>query len=279
MVFGGFAFTGGDLKPVMESIPHEMIIIGGAAAGALIAGNSMKELKQFGGGIGKIFKGPRHKKQDHHRRDLPRLDADEDAAHRRPRRGGKPHVDRSASPRRCSPNYPRLLKANTLDHADLRHAAPRSWCRRARSRSARRRGGHGQFASRPTITTTIRPAPCSRPRRRPARAGHRRGRAGRGQDHGLDRQAARDPGRDDRLGAGRHLHGRAARLWHRRRRSPSRCKQVVESDESIFQVVKQIIVASLHGHPLPLVIEGARSSISHRTSRPSPTCSTALRGR
>ena len=34
MVFGGFAFTGGALGPVMESIPHEMIIIGGAAAGA-----------------------------------------------------------------------------------------------------------------------------------------------------------------------------------------------------------------------------------------------------
>src|SRR6201990_2153870 len=64
MVFGGFAFTGGKLGPVMESIPHEMIIIGGRALGATISGNSMKELKQFGGGIGKIFKGPKYKKQD-----------------------------------------------------------------------------------------------------------------------------------------------------------------------------------------------------------------------
>ena len=31
MVFGGFALTGGALGPVMHAIPHEMLIIGGAA--------------------------------------------------------------------------------------------------------------------------------------------------------------------------------------------------------------------------------------------------------
>ena len=51
MVFGGFAITGGALGPVMEAIPHEMLIIGGAAAGALIIGNSGKELKAMGGGL------------------------------------------------------------------------------------------------------------------------------------------------------------------------------------------------------------------------------------
>ena len=65
MVFGGFAFTGGDLHPIMESIPHEMIIIGGAAVGAIVAGNSMKEIKQLLGGFGKIFKGPKYSKKDY----------------------------------------------------------------------------------------------------------------------------------------------------------------------------------------------------------------------
>ena len=65
MVFGGFAFTGGALGPVMEAIPHEMLIIGGAAAGALIIGNSGKELKGLGAGLGKVFKGPKYKKQDY----------------------------------------------------------------------------------------------------------------------------------------------------------------------------------------------------------------------
>jgi flagellar motor component MotA len=40
MVFGGFAFTGGALGPVMHAMPHEMLIIGGAAVGALVTGNS-----------------------------------------------------------------------------------------------------------------------------------------------------------------------------------------------------------------------------------------------
>ena len=45
VVFGGFVITGGALGPILEALPHEMMIIGGAAVGAIIAGNSMKELK------------------------------------------------------------------------------------------------------------------------------------------------------------------------------------------------------------------------------------------
>src|SRR3546814_11224318 len=45
----------------------------------------------------------------------------------------------------------------------------------------------------------------------------------------------------------------------------NRCKQVIEEDGAIYHVVKQIIVASLHGHPQPLVIEAARSRLSHAT--------------
>ena len=65
MVFGGFAITGGALGPVMHAIPHEMLIIGGAAVGAVVAGNSMHELKAIGGCFKRIMKGPQHNKQDH----------------------------------------------------------------------------------------------------------------------------------------------------------------------------------------------------------------------
>lgn len=65
MVFGGFALTGGALGPVLHALPHEMLIIGGAAVGAIIAGNSMHEIKALGRGLGKVFKGPRHNKEDH----------------------------------------------------------------------------------------------------------------------------------------------------------------------------------------------------------------------
>jgi chemotaxis protein MotA len=65
MVFGGFAITGGALEPVLHAIPHEMLIIGGAALGATVAGNSLHELKALGGGLAKVFKGPKFVKQDH----------------------------------------------------------------------------------------------------------------------------------------------------------------------------------------------------------------------
>ena len=65
LVFGGFALTGGALGPVMAAVPHEMLIIGGAAVGALVAGNSTHELKALCGGLAKVFKGPKFNKQDH----------------------------------------------------------------------------------------------------------------------------------------------------------------------------------------------------------------------
>ncbi|TIX51521.1 flagellar motor stator protein MotA [Alteraurantiacibacter aquimixticola] len=65
MVFGGFVIAGGSLGPVLAAVPLEMMIIGGAALGATVAGNSMHELKLLGAGLGKVFKGPRYSDQDH----------------------------------------------------------------------------------------------------------------------------------------------------------------------------------------------------------------------
>ena len=64
MVFGGFALAGGSLGPVMTALPHEMVIIGGAAVGMLIVSNDVRSLKQLGGGIGRIFKGARFDRTD-----------------------------------------------------------------------------------------------------------------------------------------------------------------------------------------------------------------------
>ncbi len=43
----------------------------------------------------------------------------------------------------------------------------------------------------------------------------------------------------------------------------NRAKQVIEADAAIYHVAKQLIIASLNGHPQPLVIEAARASIEH----------------
>jgi chemotaxis protein MotA len=65
MVFGGFMVSGGNLGPVLAALPTEMMIIGGAAVGALLIGNSIALLKQVGAGFAKILKGPKFVKDDY----------------------------------------------------------------------------------------------------------------------------------------------------------------------------------------------------------------------
>jgi len=43
----------------------------------------------------------------------------------------------------------------------------------------------------------------------------------------------------------------------------NRVRAIIEDDLKIYEVAKQIIIASLHGHPQPLVIEAARSGLDH----------------
>jgi chemotaxis protein MotA len=65
MVFGGFMLAGGSMMPILKALPFEMIMIGGAAIGATVIGNSMHELKLIGGAFAKVFKGPTYSDEDH----------------------------------------------------------------------------------------------------------------------------------------------------------------------------------------------------------------------
>ena len=42
-----------------------------------------------------------------------------------------------------------------------------------------------------------------------------------------------------------------------------RLQAIVKEEAEMYHVIKQLIVASLHGHPQPLVIEAARAGIGH----------------
>jgi chemotaxis protein MotA len=64
-VFGGFIMSGGSLDSVIEAAPHEVLTIGGAAIAALLIGGSMYSLKKMGGDVGKILKGPKWKPNDY----------------------------------------------------------------------------------------------------------------------------------------------------------------------------------------------------------------------
>ncbi|MDE2182374.1 MAG: flagellar motor stator protein MotA [Alphaproteobacteria bacterium] len=63
-VFGGFLMSGGSLTSVIEAAPHEILTIAGAATAGLLIGSSLYSLKKVGRDIGKVIKGPKWKPED-----------------------------------------------------------------------------------------------------------------------------------------------------------------------------------------------------------------------
>ncbi len=275
MVFGGFALTGGNLGPVMHALPHEMLIIGGACAGALIIGNSTKELKALGGGLGKVFKGPKYNKQDYLdciflvSKLMKMLKAEGPVAL-------EPHIEDPTSSAIFS-EYPKLLKDQTLVHLicdTLRlvvvssgtldpHAVEEVMDNAIKTHHHHSikpaEGLQGLADALPAlgivaavlgVVKTM--GSIDKP---PAILGGMIGSALVGTFLGV------------LLAYG--LVGPFA----------NRAKQVIESDAAIYHVVKQMIIASLHGHPQPLVIEAARSGIEHSNQPSFAEVFDGMRGR
>lgn len=275
MVFGGFAITGGSLGPVLHAIPHEMLIIGGAAIGALIIGNSGAELKAVGSGLGKVFKGPKYKKQDYLdviflvSKLMKMLRMDGPIAL-------EPHVEDPKSSAVFS-EYPRLLADHTLVNliADtLRLVVVSSGTLDVRAvedvmDNAIKTHHHEVEGPQHTLQNLADALPA------------------------LGIVAAvlgvvKTMGSIDKppsiLGAmigsalvGTFLgvllaYGMVGPL-------SGRLKQIIDADAAIYHTVKQIIIASLHGHPQPLVIEAARSGIAHHNQPGFAEVFDGLRGR
>lgn len=259
MVFGGFVFTGGALGPVLHALPHEMIIIGGAAAGALIIGNSGKQLKALGGGLGKAFKGPTYTKKDFLdviflvSRLMKMLRVEGPIAL-------EPHVEDPKSSAVFA-EYPKLLKDSALVHliADtLRlvvvssgtldvHAVEevvdnsiKTHHHEALHPATQLQGladalpALGIVAAVLGVVKTM--GSIDEP---PAVLGGMIGSALVGTFLGV-------------LLAYGIVGPLAGRL-----------KQVLDQDEQMFHAVKQVIISSLHGWPQPLVVESARSGLGH----------------
>ncbi|MEX0302346.1 MAG: flagellar motor stator protein MotA, partial [Leisingera sp.] len=68
MVFGGYLLAGGKMAIILKSLPFEMMMIGGAAAGSFLIANDMGGVKHTIKDVGKVFKGPKWKPDDY--RDL-----------------------------------------------------------------------------------------------------------------------------------------------------------------------------------------------------------------
>jgi chemotaxis protein MotA len=275
MVFGGFMLTGGDIGPVLHALPHEMLIIGGAAVGALITGNSGADLKALGGGLGKVFKGPRYKKQDFLDCILllgkltKMLKSDGPVAL-------EPHVE---DPKSSSifAEYPKLLADSTLVHLicdTLRLVVVSSGKLDVHAVEDVMDNGlktHHHDAIRPAdnLQSLADALPA---------LGIVAAVLGVVKTMGsIDKPPAILGGMIGSALVGTFLgvllaYGIVGPF-------ANRCRQVIESDAAMYHMVKQIIIATLHGHPQPLVIEAARSSLTHSNQPAFAEVFDAMRGR
>ena len=209
LVFGTYVVAGGSIGVIMHALPIEMTIIGGAAVGATLVGNSMADIKALFGGIAKAFKGPKYNKKDFLdtiflvSKLMKMLRTDGPVA-------VEPHIEDPKSSAIFA-EYPKLMKDDTLIHLicdTLRLVVVSSGTldphavEEVMDNAIKTNHHHSNRAGQQSADA----------RRRVSRARHRRRRARRREDDGLDRSAAGDPRRDGRLGAGRHLPRRAARL-------------------------------------------------------------------
>ena len=275
LVFGGFALTGGNLGPVMHALPHEMLIIGGAALGSLIIGNSGADLKALAGGLGKVFKGPQYKKQDY-------LDCIllVSTLMKMMRTEGpvavEPHIE---DPKNSTifQQYPKLLKDDTLVHLicdTLRLVVVSSGTLDPHAvedvmDNALKSHHHHSLKPAEGLQSLADALPA------------------------LGIVAAvlgvvKTMGSIDKppeiLGAmiGSALVGTFLGVllaYGLVGPFATRAKTVIESDGAIYHTVKQLIIASLHGHPQPLVIEAARSGVDHHNQPSFAEVFDGMRGR
>ncbi|WP_375289074.1 flagellar motor stator protein MotA [Qipengyuania sp.] len=258
-VFGGFVIAGGALGPVLHALPHEMLIIGGAAVAAVVTGNSMHELKALGAGFAKLFKGPRHDKQDH-------IDAIALTTRlmKIMRTEGPVALESHLQDPKASPifaEYPKLLAngplislvadaltlivvssgtldpqavEDVMDNALKTHFHEMHEPQHIMQNLADALPALGIVAAVLGVVKTM--GSIDKP---PSVLGGMIGSALVGTFLGV-------------LLAYGIVGPMAGRL-----------KQIVEADEQIFHAVKQVIIASLRGHPQPLVVESARSGLGH----------------
>lgn len=262
LVFGGFVLAGGALGPVLEALPLEFMMIGGAATGATLIGNSMHEIKLLGSGLGRVFKGPRFTDQDHIdaialTSKLMKLLRSEGAV------ALESHVTEPGSSTLFS-EYPKLqsdpvvtamicdpltlmvVSSGTLDTnavEDIIDSAIKSQLHEMDEPAHMIQGladalpALGIVAAVLGIIKTM--GAIDKP---PEILGHMIGSALVGTFLGV-----------------LLAYGFASPLG-------GRLKQINTHDQQIFHSIKQVIIASLHGYPQPLVLEAARSGLppAHR---------------
>ncbi len=258
-VFGGFIIAGGSMKPIIKAAPIETFIIAGAGVGAMLIGNSMDVIKGVAGGVGRVFKGPKYKKDDYLSiifivaKILKTLKAEGAVAL-------EAHIENPEASAIFG-EYPALLKDHTLLHF---------------------------------ITDTVRLMVVSSSSLSPYAVEEVMDTAIKTHHHAELKAAdalASLSGALPALGIVACVLGVVKTMDNIDQPPPvlggliggalvgtflgvffayglvdpmaNRLKQILDDEGEIYHVVKQLIVGTLHGHPMPLIIEAARVSISH----------------
>ncbi len=65
MVFGSYAIAGGNIRVILEALPFELMIIGGAASGAFMISHKTSTIKKALADFGKCIKGTKWSKKDY----------------------------------------------------------------------------------------------------------------------------------------------------------------------------------------------------------------------
>ena len=274
-VFGGYIMAGGKMAPIIKAAPIETFIIGGAAIGAMVTGNSMPIVKGTFGGIGKILAGPAFKKQDYMdaillvSKIMKVLKAEGAVAL-------ESHVEAPESSAIFG-EYPRLLKDHALIHLitdtirllvvssaapkpdsieDLMNVAIKTHHHDALKPAETFAGLAGALPALGIVACVL----------------------------GVVKTMGAIDQPPSVLGAviGSALVGTfLGVLFAYGIAEPlgNRLKQIVDEEGQIYHVVKQIIVGTLNGHPMPVIIEAARVSISHENQPSFSEVFDGLRGK
>ena len=259
-VFGGYVLAGGSMAPILHAVPHEMMVIGGAAIGAMILGNRFDIFKGAMVGMGKSFGGPKYKKADY----LSVIFVVSKIMKTLKTEGAvalEAHIENPEASAIFG-EYPKLLKDHTLLHlitdtvrllvVSSSNLSP--YAVEEVMEQSIKTHHHGALKPAEALATLAGALPA---------LGIVACVLGVVKTMGaIDQPPAILGGLIGGALVGTFLgvflaYGMVEPM-------ANRLKQIIDDEGEIYKVVKQIIVGTMHGHPMPLIIEAARVSISHQ---------------
>ena len=274
-VFGGYIMAGGSMAPIMKAAPIETFIIAGAAVAAMLIGNSMDIVKGAAGGLGKVFKGSKYKKDDYLNtifvvsKIMKTLKSEGAVAL-------EAHIENPEASAIFG-EYPALLKDHDLLHLItdtvrllvVSSSNLSAYAVEEVMEQSIKTHHHGALKPAEALTSMAGALPalgivaCVL---------------------GVVKTMAAIDQPPAILGAliGSALVGTFLGVFFAYgliEPMAGRLKQIIEDEGEIYKVVKQIIIGTMHGHPMPLIIEAARVGISHHNQPSFAEVFDGLRGK